>query len=123
MNQEPFIPGTLYRHRHGGIYTALFKAKHSDDASDVVVYEHVWPFEPNTRWVRPASEWTPDRFAPIDESDLSDAIDKGREASVAEVLANKLGIDKSQVAVTVTTDRDKAQVTVTSISTSTVVID
>ena len=32
----------------------------------------------------------------------SDAIDKGREASMAEVIANKLRTDKSRVAVTTT---------------------
>lgn len=63
-------------HRDGGIYNIIHaKAKSSVDGSDVVVYEHVWPFEHGV-WIRPLSEWTTDRFVGITTSQLIDAVKK-----------------------------------------------
>ncbi len=53
-----------YRHIDGGLYRLLHNARHADDASEVIVYEHLWPFEPGI-WVRRADEFR-QRFHAID---------------------------------------------------------
>ncbi|MFC4159274.1 DUF1653 domain-containing protein [Chitinimonas lacunae] len=57
-----------FRHTDGGLYRFIADARHSEDQSAVVVYEHLWPFTPGV-WVRPAQEFH-DRFTPISEAEV-----------------------------------------------------
>jgi hypothetical protein len=78
-----------YRHKDGGIYFALDRALSTVDRSEVVVYRHVFPFEPQV-WVRPLAEWTADRFTKILKYDAIDTMMKGdREALKAEITAKR----------------------------------
>ena len=45
-----------YRHLDGGLYRSICVARHADDGSEVVVYEHLLPFEPGV-WVRDKEEF------------------------------------------------------------------
>lgn len=47
-----FVTGT-YRHFKGGIYEALFLAKHSETQEEMVVYKNA----KGDVWVRPLSMW------------------------------------------------------------------
>ncbi|KWT98015.1 MULTISPECIES: DUF1653 domain-containing protein [unclassified Variovorax] len=78
---------TYFRHTDGGIYALTCFGKHTEDASNVVVYRHVWPFEPDT-WVRPASEWL-SRFKHIPEAEVIKALKGDREAAQAAITAAK----------------------------------
>lgn len=53
----------VFRHKKGGVYREISRAKSSDDPNvEIVVYEHLWPHARET-WTRPASEFDePDRF-------------------------------------------------------------
>jgi hypothetical protein len=62
----------LVRHQDGGIYRFLFTSKHTEDQSELVNYEHIWPFEPGAKWSRPAQEWA-SRFTVISAADLDEA--------------------------------------------------
>jgi hypothetical protein len=47
-----FEPG-MYRHFKGGVYEALYLAKHSESQEDMVVYRNA----EGEVWVRPLSMW------------------------------------------------------------------
>lgn len=46
----------VYRHYKGGVYIRGCSGRSSEDGSDVTIYEHVWPHEPEI-WVRPTDEF------------------------------------------------------------------
>lgn len=58
---------TYYEHQDGGLYFVLEHALSTVDQSVQIVYKHVFPFEAKI-WVRPASEWTTDRFFEVDRN-------------------------------------------------------
>lgn len=76
-----------YRHLYGGIYRFITEAYHSDDASEMVVYEQVWPFSPSTL-VRPKHEFCT-RFSPIDSQEVELAMRGDRQAAQQAVNAAK----------------------------------
>lgn len=81
----------LCRHQDGGIYRFLFTSKHTDDLSELVNYEHVWPFEPGAKWSRPVTEWS-SRFTPISVSELVEAQKTDRataQAAIAQAKATR----------------------------------
>ncbi|WP_137939369.1 DUF1653 domain-containing protein [Chitinivorax sp. B] len=67
----------FYRHIDGGLYRFITHARHADDAGEVIVYEHLWPFEPGI-WVRKADEFM-SRFTPIQEADVNIAMQGDRQ--------------------------------------------
>ncbi|WP_018150363.1 DUF1653 domain-containing protein [Leeia oryzae] len=75
------------RHLDGGYYRRLGMARHSEDESEMVVYAHLWPFEPHT-WVRPAAEF-PGRFEPVTEAEVLQAMQGDQAAAAAAVMAAK----------------------------------
>lgn len=76
-----------YRHVDGGIYRLLHCARHADDTSEVIVYEHLWPFEPGV-WVRNAEEFRM-RFFSISAEECRQIMSEERAAYQALVLAAK----------------------------------
>lgn len=50
-----------YMHKHGGLYRVVTTGYSTVDTKEMVVYDHLYPFERKT-WIRPMSEWTEDRF-------------------------------------------------------------
>lgn len=58
-----FIASTdqFYLHKKGGLYWKLFEGKLTDDASDVIIYKHVYPHEVGV-WVRNKAEFEDGRF-------------------------------------------------------------
>lgn len=85
----PPSPGQVFRHVDGGFYRVLMMARHSDDGSPLVVYEHLWPFETGGEpWARPLSEWAV-RFRSGVEAELELARRDDRAAAQAVVSAAK----------------------------------
>lgn len=76
-----------YRHVDGGLYRLLHRARHADDTSEVIVYEHLWPFEPGV-WVRNAEEFRM-RFFPIGAEECRQIMTRERAEYQAQVLAAK----------------------------------
>jgi hypothetical protein len=88
MHDVPELPepGQLFRHADGGVYRFVTMAKHAEDGTQMMVYHHVWPFEPDT-WVRAANEW-PTRFIPMSQSELVEVVAGDRtDAQAAVTLA------------------------------------
>ncbi|WP_063802284.1 DUF1653 domain-containing protein [Burkholderia ubonensis] len=77
VDTDSLRPGQLVRHQDGGIYRYHSTARHTDDQTELVVYEHVWPFDAGQLWARPAHEW-PSRFQPITNDDLREAQQQNR---------------------------------------------
>ncbi|MCB6182026.1 DUF1653 domain-containing protein [Leeia sp. TBRC 13508] len=75
------------RHLDGGYYRRLGIGRDADDENALVVYAHVWPFEPYV-WVRPQSEF-PGRFTEVTEAEVVAAMKEDREEAGAAVLAAK----------------------------------
>ncbi|WP_063805090.1 DUF1653 domain-containing protein [Burkholderia ubonensis] len=88
VDTEHLRPGQLVRHQDGGIYRYHSTARHTDDKAELVVYEHVWPFEAGQLWARPAHEW-PSRFTPIMSADLREAQKQDRRAAQSAVTNAK----------------------------------
>jgi hypothetical protein len=78
-------PGALFRHVDGGYYMYLMTARHSEDQSPLVVYQHLWPFErEGDPWARPQAEWDK-RFTPVSAADLQAAMRQDQGAAQAAV--------------------------------------
>lgn len=77
----------FYRHLDGGLYRFIADAHHSDDASEVVVYEHLWPFAPSI-WVRPRHEFHT-RFTPVSQAEVDAAMQGDQQAAQQAVNAAK----------------------------------
>lgn len=90
IDYQPLVgaePGQLFRHQDGGYYQLVTCARHTNDLHPVVVYAHVWPFEPST-WVRPIQEWE-SRFTRCTSAELSDAMLSDRAVAQAKITAAK----------------------------------
>lgn len=83
-------PGQLFRHTDGGVYRFVSAARHAEDGTQMMVYHHVWPFEPDT-WVRAADEW-PSQFRPMSQAELDEVLAGDRtdaQAAVTQAKANR----------------------------------
>ena len=89
MHDVPELPepGQLFRHADGGVYRFITTAKHAEDGTQMMVYHHIWPFEPDT-WVRAADEW-PTRFTPMSQSELVEVTAGDRTDAQAAVTQAK----------------------------------
>ena len=76
-----------FRHLDGGLYRFVAHARSADTTADVVVYEHLWPFE-QSLWVRDRKEFE-ERFTSIDEATLHQALNRNRTEAQAEVTSAK----------------------------------
>jgi hypothetical protein len=76
-----------FRHVDGGLYRFVAYARSADDAGEVVVYEHLWPFERGL-WVRKQAEFE-DRFSAVDELTVERAMKEDRTDSQERVNAAK----------------------------------
>jgi hypothetical protein len=81
------MANAYYRHTDGGLYRFVAYARSADTAGDVVVYEHLWPFDPGL-WVRDRQEFEK-RFTSIDEFSVRRAMEQDRSAAQAQVAAAK----------------------------------
>ena len=72
-----FKAGQLFRHTDGGYYQYQKSVYFADDQAELVIYEHIWPFE-RSEWARRAHEFMA-KFSPISESDLELAQKEPRE--------------------------------------------
>lgn len=90
------VPGApqpgYYRHTDGGLYQVVGMGRDSRDGSDVVLYDHVWPFE-GGRWTRPLPEWA-SRFTPVTAEEVA-ADQRGdraaRQATISAARAARKG--------------------------------
>ncbi|HTE43009.1 MAG TPA: DUF1653 domain-containing protein, partial [Steroidobacteraceae bacterium] len=57
-------PDRYFRHTDGGLYRFVAYARSADTTKDVVVYEHLWPYDQGL-WVRDREEFEA-RFDGID---------------------------------------------------------
>ena len=89
MHDIPEVPepSQLFRHADGGVYRFITTAKHAEDGTQMMVYHHIWPFEPDT-WVRAADEW-PTRFTPMSQSELVEVTAGDRTDAQAAVTQAK----------------------------------
>ncbi|WP_159674945.1 DUF1653 domain-containing protein [Andreprevotia sp. IGB-42] len=78
-----FAAGQHFRHMDGGFYRFIAEARHSEDLSPMIVYQHLWPFDPGV-WVRPAGEWA-GRFTPVEENVVIRGMQGDRTAAQAAV--------------------------------------
>ena len=76
-----------FRHLDGGLYRFVAYARSADNEKDVVVYEHLWPFD-QSLWVRDRVEFEA-RFAPTDEMTVKRAMKQDRLEAQAQVQAAK----------------------------------
>jgi len=76
-----------FRHIDGGLYRFVAYARSADTAGDVVVYEHLWPFERGL-WVRDRADFEA-RFKPIEFAVVNQAMSENREAAQQQVNAAK----------------------------------
>jgi hypothetical protein len=76
-----------FRHLDGGIYRFVEYARSADTDGDVVIYEHLWPFE-QSLWVRNRADFE-SRFTPVDEVTVKRAFKQERVAAQAQVNAAK----------------------------------
>lgn len=81
------MQGGLFKHIDGGFYRVLHLARHCDDLSELVVYEHLWPFDPGV-WVRPRDEFER-RFSPTTESEWLKARSTPQKEAQDTVSRNK----------------------------------
>jgi hypothetical protein len=85
----PAVPGAPppgnYRHTDGGLYRVVGMARDSRDGSDVVLYDHIWPFETG-RWTRPLPEWA-SRFTPVTAEEVAATQRGDRTADQARISA------------------------------------
>jgi hypothetical protein len=54
-----------FRHLDGGLYRFVAHARSADSDGEVVIYEHLWPFD-QSLWVRNRAEFEA-RFTAVDE--------------------------------------------------------
>jgi hypothetical protein len=76
-----------FRHLDGGIYRFVVYARSADTDGDVVIYEHLWPFD-QSLWVRNRGEFET-RFTPVDEVTVKRALKQDRVQAQAQVNAAK----------------------------------
>lgn len=76
-----------YRHIDGGLYRFVAYARSADTTLEVVVYEHLWPFERGL-WVRDRTEFEVG-FAPVEPVIVERAMQRDRTAAQAQVNAAK----------------------------------
>jgi hypothetical protein len=76
-----------YRHTDGGTYQVVGMGRDSRDGSDVVLYDHVWPFELG-RWTRPLPEWA-SRFTRITAEEVARVQQGDRAADQARISASR----------------------------------
>jgi hypothetical protein len=76
-----------FRHVDGGLYRFVAYARSAENARDVVVYEHLWPFDAGL-WVRERKEFEA-RFAPVDEPAVRQALAGDQAAAQQQVTAAK----------------------------------
>lgn len=77
----------FFRHLDGGYYRLFAEARCAETTGPLVVYEHLWPFEPGL-WVRERDEFF-SRFTPVDEAEVRSAQAGERAAAQAAVTEAK----------------------------------
>lgn len=78
----------FFKHRDGGIYVLIDEGKYSVDASAVVIYKHLWPFEQGM-WVRPAVEFFDGRFKELTGEEYAVEIARSGNRTEAQEAVNK----------------------------------
>ncbi len=77
--------GSIYQHKYGGIYSVLaVKAISSEDASEWVVYTHIYPF-PSQTYIRPVTEWSDGRFTKINQAQMSTLMQEDRNVFETQI--------------------------------------
>lgn len=76
-----------FRHVDGGLYRFVSHARSADTDGEVVVYEHLWPFN-QSLWVRNRPDFEA-RFTPTDEMTVKRAMKQDRNEAQAQVNAAK----------------------------------
>jgi hypothetical protein len=76
-----------FRHRDGGLYRFVAVARSADTTAEVVVYEHLWPFERGL-WVRDRIEFE-SRFQPIAAAQVEAVLKQDQPAAQLQVNAAK----------------------------------
>jgi hypothetical protein len=74
-----------FRHTDGGLYRFVAYARSADVDGEVVVYEHLWPFD-QSLWVRNRPDFEA-RFMPTDEVTVKRAMKEDRPQAQAIVDA------------------------------------
>jgi hypothetical protein len=76
-----------FRHLDGGLYRFVAHARSADTDGDVVIYEHLWPFD-QSLWVRNRADFE-SRFEPVDEVTVKRAMKRERTQAQTQVNATK----------------------------------
>lgn len=81
-----YTKGQLFRHIDGGYYKFQKSVLFADDQDELVIYRHVWPFQPSD-WARRSNEFV-ERFTPITKDDLIEA-KKEKRKDLQERIENQ----------------------------------
>jgi hypothetical protein len=84
----------VFRLSDGSLMCRVCEGRNGLDQEDLMVYEHLWPFE-KLMWTRPLSQFQ-ERFTPITEAELEEAIAGNREAAQTAVKEHKANRRKNQ---------------------------
>jgi hypothetical protein len=76
-----------FRHLDGGLYRFVAHARSADVEGEVVIYEHLWPFD-QSLWVRNRPDFEA-RFTAADEVTVMRAMRQERSQAQAQVNAAK----------------------------------
>lgn len=79
----------FYQHRYGGIYIVRGISTSTVDKSNVVVYDHIYPFE-YQMYHRPYDEWCDGRFMQLNAAEVKDLLAKDRKTFQEEITAAML---------------------------------
>lgn len=74
---------TYYQHVDGGLYRLVAHARSADTERDMVVYEHLWPFDRGL-WVRDREEFEA-RFTPTIKTVVDAALQTDRVMAQTKV--------------------------------------
>lgn len=78
-----YQPGQLFRHMDGGFYQFEKSVLFADDQEELVIYQHLWPFE-NSQWARRYKEFK-ERFTPITDDEFNEVKTRNREDLKQEI--------------------------------------
>lgn len=87
MKTLPYQKGQLFLHQDGGFYKFDKVILSASDQSTLVVYEHLWPFEPSS-WGRNIEEFEAN-FKPTTKEVYRASCDRVREEVQKEVQEHK----------------------------------
>lgn len=74
------------QHRYGGVYEFIGHATDTATGQEVVIYQHVWPFEGNELYSRPSTEFYDGRFRKLSDIEFMAIKNKLSTEAMREII-------------------------------------